>query len=376
MKKVFIFTLSFIFSLTIYGQKHQTVTYEKWDSNNNKWINDEKDNYSYDANGYMVNVIKQKWDATSGSWKSYSQHNYINNPNGTAQQDLYQYWNEQTSSWENSGRASSTYVLNTKIEKFLIESWTGSNWQNAIKYVFNYDNNGFKVNSTNFTWDFSLDSWKTGYQHNYINNPDETLQQDLTRFWNSSTSSWINVGRLTNTYLTGGKLETETHENWYQNNWKNARKINYTYDNNDYLLKSLTQIWTGLSWKNSSTINYTNNPDGTTQQYISQNWNDITSSWTNLSRTTYTSDNTLGIKETNQVAFHFFPNPSNDNLNISLSNDSETKIEITDLNGRLLLSKQISGSSTTIDVKELPSSLYQLHLQQGNKTSITKFIKN
>jgi hypothetical protein len=171
---------------------------------------------------------------------------------------------------------------------------------------------------------------------------------------------------------------TTTYETWTSGVWVNSLKQNNTYDGSGYLTYNLTQIWDSpsSSWKNNGQINYTNNGNGTVQQYIAQSWDTPSSSWKNSQRATFTYTNTTGIYESNEIAFHFFPNPSSDILNLSLGNNSETKIEITDLQGRTQLSKLISENSTIIDIKYLPSGFYFLHLQQGNKVTIAKFIKD
>ncbi|MCZ2129544.1 MAG: T9SS type A sorting domain-containing protein [Bacteroidia bacterium] len=178
--------------------------------------------------------------------------------------------------------------------------------------------------------------------------------------------------------IYGQNILTATYETWTGSAWANSLKQNNTYDGSGYLTYNLTQIWDSpsSSWKNNGQINYTNNANGTVQQYIAQSWDTPSNSWKNSQRATYTYNNTTGIYEANEFAFHFYPNPSNDMLNLYLDKNSETKIEITDFQGRTLLSKIISGNSTIIDMKDLPSGVYFLRLQQGNKISVAKFIKN
>jgi hypothetical protein len=221
-------------------------------------------------------------------------------------------------------------------------------------------------------------SWKNSSQINYTNNGNGTVQQYIAQYWDSPSSSWKNSQRATYTYNGSNKILTTTYESYPSSAWVNSMKQNNTYDGSGYLTYNLTQLWDSpsSSWKNNGQINYTNNGNGTVQQYIAQSWDTPSSNWINSQRATYTYTNSTGINEANQIAFHFFPNPSNDILNLSVGNNSETKIEITDLQGRLLLSKLISESSAIIDIKDLPSSLYFLHLQQGKKVSVAKFIKD
>jgi hypothetical protein len=285
MKKVIILTLSFIFSLSIYGQNILTATSETWTSG--AWANQMKQNNTYDGSGYLTYNLTQAWDVLSSSWKNNSQINYTNNGNGT-------------------------------------------------------------------------------------------VQQYTTQSWDTPSSSWINSQRAAYTYNGANKVLTVTIETWASGSWVNFFKQNYTYDINNNQTYYLAQTWDNpsSSWKNNSQINYTNNGNGTVLQYIAQSWDTPSTSWINSQRITYTYSNSTGIYEANETAFHLFPNPSNDVLNLSVGNNSETKIEIIDLQGTLILSKLISESSAIIDIKDLPSSFYFLHIQQGNKVSVAKFIKN
>jgi hypothetical protein len=178
--------------------------------------------------------------------------------------------------------------------------------------------------------------------------------------------------------IYGQNVLTITYETWISSTWENSMKQNNSYDGSGFLTNNLSQIWDNPtnSWKNNSQINYSNNVNGTVQQYIAQSWDKPLNSWKNSQRATYTYNNSTGIYETNEIAFHFYPNPINDFLNLYLENNSESNIKITDLHGRTLLSKMIIGKSTIIDIKGIPSGVYFLRLQQGNNVSVSKFIKN
>ncbi len=285
MKKLTTLTLSIIFSWTLNGQNVLTATYETWTSG--AWLNQLKQNNTYDGSGYLTYNLAQSWDSPSSSWKNSSQINYTNNGNGTVQQYISQYWDSPSSSWLNSQRATYTY-------------------------------NGFN------------------------------------------------------------KILTATYETWTSGAWINQLKQNNTYNGSGYLTYNLSQTWDApsSSWKNSSQTNYTNNGNGTVQQYIAQYWDNPSSSWINSQRATYTYTISTGIFEVNELECHFFPNPTCDILNLLFHDNSESKIEITDVQGKLLLSKIVLGNSVIIDVKNLPSNFYFLHWQQGNKSSVIKFIKN
>jgi hypothetical protein len=83
---------------------------------------------------------------------------------------------------------------------------------------------------------------------------------------------------------------------------------------------------------------------------------------------------TTGINETPITnSFQTFPNPATSTLNISFSDNQKTQIQIFNAMG-ILLNEILANQSTQIDISDLPSGLYFVHLK--SQTSQTqKFIK-
>ncbi len=72
-----------------------------------------------------------------------------------------------------------------------------------------------------------------------------------------------------------------------------------------------------------------------------------------------------------------FPNPTDGLLNIICSGEaSNCQVIILDLQGRLIYTKEIqSGVETSVDLKDLPASVYLLEIKQGTKVARKKLIK-
>jgi len=76
-----------------------------------------------------------------------------------------------------------------------------------------------------------------------------------------------------------------------------------------------------------------------------------------------------GIAE-NEINFSVYPNPTSEMLNII---SSEGIIQLTDLSGKVILTKKQQGKST-IDVSNLPSGIYLIHLQTENIITTQKIV--
>lgn len=85
-------------------------------------------------------------------------------------------------------------------------------------------------------------------------------------------------------------------------------------------------------------------------------------------------DTPLSSSEYKKENISVYPNPARDELNINATNDIIiSKIEITDVNGRLILSK--NKDFNKIDVEKLQQGIYLLKISHDDKNEILKFIK-
>lgn len=174
------------------------------------------------------------------------------------------------------------------IETFVVETWTGSAWENSSRTAYTYDGNHYLTNTLSQTWDVPTLSWTDVSQSIFTNNPDGTANQVVTQMWDG-VSDWNNISRVTYTYNASKKVLTYTSELWFGIAWQNSSKVTDVYDGNGFLTTSTTQTWDIISstWKNSSLVTYTNFVNGTVNYEISQLWDGV-SAWTNSRKSTFT----------------------------------------------------------------------------------------
>ena len=73
--------------------------------------------------------------------------------------------------------------------------------------------------------------------------------------------------------------------------------------------------------------------------------------------------------------FNIYPNPTSGLVSIKSRLLNNANVSVYDLNGRVLLTKNISGTSSEINVSELSSGIYLLKFKVGNNTFIKRIIK-
>ncbi|WP_298137247.1 T9SS type A sorting domain-containing protein [Flavobacterium sp.] len=84
--------------------------------------------------------------------------------------------------------------------------------------------------------------------------------------------------------------------------------------------------------------------------------------------------NTLQIIENNFSIFYLQPNPVNEILNISYTENLNQTVTIIDVNGRIL--KKYNNSPSIIDVSNFENGIYIIQIQSNGKSSYQKFVKN
>jgi hypothetical protein len=85
---------------------------------------------------------------------------------------------------------------------------------------------------------------------------------------------------------------------------------------------------------------------------------------------------TVDVKEADILTAQIAPNPVKNNLTITLETATEnTKVSVSDMLGRTVLSSQFSGNQTDLNVSNLLKGMYFVHLKSAGKSVTQKFVK-
>lgn len=89
----------------------------------------------------------------------------------------------------------------------------------------------------------------------------------------------------------------------------------------------------------------------------------------------------LGIEEQDklQIDLDAYPNPTNENLTLRVQGDASSMLryELYDIQGKLLLSKEMTSTSAKISMEHLPKATYILKVNKNESAVKTfKIIKN
>lgn len=85
--------------------------------------------------------------------------------------------------------------------------------------------------------------------------------------------------------------------------------------------------------------------------------------------------NVLNEEILSQMSLTTFPNPSHDNIKITCALEGEKLFRIYDVNNRCVKAFSSNEQEKTIDISDLPNSIYNISVESKEKTVFTKFCK-
>lgn len=77
-----------------------------------------------------------------------------------------------------------------------------------------------------------------------------------------------------------------------------------------------------------------------------------------------------------QSKFKVFPNPASSTVTISVADVDSYNLSVTDLSGKVVMTKSLSGIENTLDISALSSGAYFFELSSNNKKEVVKILKN
>ena len=88
--------------------------------------------------------------------------------------------------------------------------------------------------------------------------------------------------------------------------------------------------------------------------------------------------NTTGINDSQYSGLTIYPNPTSDKLNIDLkrSNANKTSLEILNTVGKLMTEIKSFKENINLDIKNFPSGIYIVKLQNNSSIYTKVFVKN
>ena len=157
MKKIF-FALFFIPFLSFAQTFHLLDSVITYSSANNSLYS--KSEYSFDSNNITLKSYFY-WDLASSAWIENAKNELTYDANGNKTLDVIFNWDLASSSWIGTYKYEYTYDANNNQILYSNYTWdlASSAWIGNYKYEYTYDANNNQILYSNYTWDLASSSW-------------------------------------------------------------------------------------------------------------------------------------------------------------------------------------------------------------------------
>lgn len=403
---------------------------QTYDAGNNQWVNNKKFELSYTGNN-VADSAYFTWSAGSSSWTEDVRLTYTYNGQGKLLSTVFK---ELT---VNKSKREFTYDANGNETKNEFFSWSSGAWVpiNKEEKTYNAGNNMLTFSIFNYNQGTMTYDKGSQYGYTYDANGNETLKE--TRNWDGSQyvaslrngKTW-STNKLTQTtvqFNNAGWVTAERDD--YVYNAQNLlsqmiryrlqggpptlqidSRLNYTYNTAGQLTGKANQTYNAQTSQYTTTADeirnysasgklirlfYANFSQGVgamipTQEYLYEfNANDDliatetkngfninNSQWNSIVRQEFICgvNQVSAIAAVNDIQFSVYPNPANENVNISL-NENASKVVITDMLGKVIFEQQEVGKTVSISTVNFSKGIYLVRVESNGTTGAKKLIK-
>lgn len=84
----------------------------------------------------------------------------------------------------------------------------------------------------------------------------------------------------------------------------------------------------------------------------------------------------LSTTDFNTTKFKVYPNPASSIVTISAADVDSFNLSVTDLSGKVIMTKSLNGIENTVDISSLSTGAYFFELRSDNKKEVIKILKN
>ena len=259
---------------------------EEYDSDNNLWMPDSKEQFTYDTNGKIDTEILSVWNNQNADWKPLLKYEYVFDVNGNLSSMIssFQYIPNQ---WDFNEKHDYTYDQNGNLTSDTSFAWSGS-WVNSYKYELTYNTAQQIILQVDYEWSYGSNQWENMNmdEYTYANG---VLTSEIESYWNYGISDWEYNSKYEYFYENIAVTKEIVYQ-WETNPsgvWVEASKYEYGYEPGS--LSSLVKtnetdyIWqegiNGGDWelKYKTNYQYDNRDNLTAKIYYS--WNSGSGQW-------------------------------------------------------------------------------------------------
>jgi len=344
----------------------------RWDSIGQQWLNVFGYQYDYDSSYHLTRITYLGDSIVTGNLKPYSKSELLYSGSPLRLTEMVVYLRQMSGIWD---------------------------VQQKTEYSYDGNSNRVLLESTKY-WIDSTSSWSPVYiKTEYTYNPDFSLKSDSSFAYSLWTSQFVPMHDYSYTYNALGKMTGRVYSeyDYLLNQYLPSNKMERNFSmnglvdwHNEYTYMPLIQQWstarTTTFVRDTSAVTYSlllpywieSDNDLIMNVYGSKKvletpgweWDSLTSTMVNNSIAKYYySSQLISIDNPEKSKVKIFPNPVKDWLIIDISESTYYTFRIIDLQGRKILEKPFSGS-TSIDMTGLKDGIYLYRIIDGKHNTV------
>ena len=279
-------------------QNLDSMIYERFDPDENMWMDDYKDLFTYNSDGNQLTSIYYEKDSLTGEWTGNYKDQY--EYDSSDRQILYisYSWDFQNEDWVGNYKEESAYDSAGNLILFAYyhnESENGE-WMGYNKEESEFDSDGNLILTINYSWDDLENKWMGSDKSEYIFE-NGVKKFDRLFIWDPESNGWLSREVLAYEYLDDllvSIITTGVDNNWdgeinnldwfktgffynpqgnltseinYENNdeniaWEAVDKTEYTYNTDQELETTLYSFLIDEEWVIYYKYSFTYDPNG------------------------------------------------------------------------------------------------------------------
>jgi hypothetical protein len=201
-----------------------------------------------------------------------------------------------------------SYDANGNMLSNVFQQDSSSVYLNLSKVLNTYLPGDLLSTSTSQSWGYSS-GWINGDQTIYTYNANNNHDSTIGKYWKNK--AWTDTTLVFYQYNSTGLDTFETHQLFKTSNWMNSSRYLYFYNANGFDTCTIQQTWNGSNWTNASkNVSYYNSKNTDTLD-VSLIWIDTASYWGNNEKNSH-NPNVSGLDSIDIItlgSLHYWGSP-------------------------------------------------------------------
>ena len=213
------------------GNEIQSIL-QSWNRDAKDWLNVQLKTTTYDRRGNEAEILYQEWHRPTEEWFNTVVYLISYNRDFEKSEVTVRTYRGMENVWNNYLRFSFEYKRGYgHPDVVFVDTWNlpGNDWQTFGRYSLSYNNRGDITRETRATWSEAQNDWILGVRY-LLSYARSMKTEDIEQRWDYSSKQWINALRKVFDYDEDGEIREEALYHWDKayNQWELRQRFLYS----------------------------------------------------------------------------------------------------------------------------------------------------